>query len=164
MSEMPLEIETIVENDAWKAECDPEALARRCIGAIEASLPDRGQNAEVCVVFMDDAAIRPLNRQWRQIDKATNVLSFPSPPAPAGVAINVLGDICLAVETVRREASEQAKTFGDHTSHLVVHGFLHLIGYDHEDAADALAMEREEVRILELLGIANPYDDQTAAR
>lgn len=102
-------------------------------------------------MLADDAALRALNARWRQQDKPTNVLSF-----PAGDSV-LLGDVVLAFETVRREASEQGKSLADHMSHLVVHGVLHLLGHDHERPRDADVMESLERQVLAGLGIADPY-------
>lgn len=113
--------------------------------------------AELSVVLMDDAEQQVLNKQWRNIDKPTNVLSFPQidPFAPV---LGILGDITLARETLEREAVEQGVSFTDHFTHLVVHGFLHILGYDHIDEQDALVMEGLETQILATLGIADPYN------
>lgn len=114
--------------------------------------------AELSIVLTDDAEQRVLNRDWRGIDKPTNVLSFPQlePFAPPA---GLLGDIVLARETLEREAAELGKSFEDHFTHLVVHGFLHILGHDHVDDAEALVMEGLETQILASLGIADPYGD-----
>jgi probable rRNA maturation factor len=114
--------------------------------------------AELSIVLTDDAEQRVLNRDWRGIDKSTNVLSFPQiePFAPVS---GLLGDIILARETLEREAAEQGVSVEDHFTHLVVHGFLHLLGYDHMDDDEALAMEGLETQILASLGVADPYAD-----
>lgn len=127
-----------------------EALARS--GARVAGV------AEVSIVLTDDAAQQQLNRQWRGIDKSTNVLSFPQiePFAPVS---GLLGDIVLARETLEREAAELGKPLDHHFTHLVVHGFLHLLGYDHVEESDALQMERLETQILASLGIPDPYEE-----
>ena len=109
-------------------------------------------------MLTNDAHQRVLNRDWRKIDKATNVLSFPQLDAFAPVQ-GLVGDIFLARETLEREAAEQGKSFPDHFAHLVVHGFLHLLGYDHMTEAEALQMEGLETQILRTLGIADPYGD-----
>jgi probable rRNA maturation factor len=115
----------------------------------------------VSVVLADDALVRRLNRQWRRIDAATNVLSFPSldqelpPKAPF-----LLGDVVLAYETVSREAQEQGKDLADHLRHLVVHGILHLLGYDHEDPGQAEQMEALETQVLARLGVGDPYAER----
>ncbi len=113
--------------------------------------------AELSIVLMDDEEQRQLNAQWRQIDKPTNVLSFPQ-IEPFAPVLGILGDITLARETLEREAAELDKSFTDHFTHLVVHGFLHILGYDHIEDADALVMEGLETQILATLGIADPYN------
>lgn len=114
--------------------------------------------AELSIVLLDDAQQQVLNRDYRGIDKPTNVLSF-SQIEPFGPVSGILGDITLARETLEREATELGKSFTDHFTHLVVHGFLHILGYDHIEEADALVMERLETQILDSLGIADPYAD-----
>ena len=114
--------------------------------------------AELSIVLTDDERQRALNRQWRGIDASTNVLSFPQ-LTPFSPVSGIVGDITLAHETLEREAAEQGKSFSDHFAHLVVHGFLHLLGYDHIEEADALVMEGLETQILDTLGIADPYRD-----
>ena len=106
---------------------------------------------ELSVVLSDDAHIRQLNRDFRAKDKPTNVLSFPQ-DVPG-----LLGDVILSRETLEREAIAQGKTFADHTAHMLVHGVLHLLGFDHQDDGTATDMEAREVRALARLGIDNPY-------
>ena len=115
--------------------------------------------AEISLLLTDDAAQQALNNQWRQKNSPTNVLSFPAlePFVPVS---GFIGDISLARETLEREATEMEKSFSDHFSHLLVHGMLHCLGYDHENDADALVMETLETEILHHLGIADPYDNQ----
>jgi probable rRNA maturation factor len=117
-----------------------------------------GGVAELSIVLTDDAEQQVLNRDWRGIDKPTNVLSFPQIEPFTPIA-GILGDITLARETLEREATELGKSFADHFTHLVVHGFLHILGYDHIEEADALVMEGLETQILASLGIADPYAD-----
>jgi probable rRNA maturation factor len=112
--------------------------------------------AELSIVLTDDAEQRQLNAQWRGIDKPTNVLSFPQ-IEPGGPVTGLLGDIVLARETLEREGAEQSVSFDDHFTHLVVHGFLHILGYDHLAEDEALVMEGLETQILASLGIADPY-------
>lgn len=116
--------------------------------------------AELSLILTDDAEQRRLNRDWRGIDRPTNVLSFaiwePGALPPPGAPL-LLGDVVLALETVAREAEEQRKPFADHFSHLVVHGVLHLLGYDHQTEFEANAMEALETAILASLGVADPY-------
>ena len=117
---------------------------------------------EVSLVLTDDARQQALNRDWRGRDRPTNVLSFPDgAPLPNGGRL--LGDVVLALETCRREAREQGKDLADHAAHLVVHGVLHLLGHDHEDAEEAEAMEGLEVRLLASMGIGNPYAETGVA-
>ena len=149
-----------IEDDGWQALAGLEAIATR---AAEATLSGRDSGrsdaGEVFLLFTSDAEIKIMNRDWRGKDQPTNVLSFPSAdmPIPAGQAAP-LGDVVLAFETVSREAAGQGKTLTDHTSHLIVHGILHLLGYDHETEPEAQAMENEERRILANLGITDPYE------
>jgi len=117
------------------------------------------------VILTSDRAIRTLNRRWRGRDKSTNVLSFPAPSArkkPWRGAPRHLGDIVLAYETVAREARAEGKPLDHHLAHLALHGFLHLLGYDHESHGQAEAMERRERRILARLGVPDPYADRDA--
>jgi probable rRNA maturation factor len=115
---------------------------------------------EISLVFTNDADIRAINAEWRSQDKPTNVLSFPAfPLQPGGKPGPMLGDIILAEETLRREALDLGKPFDDHLTHLLVHGFLHLFGYDHLNDREAEVMEGLEIRILAELGLENPYGD-----
>jgi probable rRNA maturation factor len=122
-----------------------------------AGAPD---DAELCIAVVGRAESRRLNRHYRGKDKPTNVLSFPAPgPVPDGAAL--LGDLVVCAPVVAAEARLQRKRIADHWAHLVVHGCLHLQGYDHERDADAQRMERREVRILAALGVADPYEDRS---
>ena len=115
---------------------------------------------ELVVVLADDAEQRQLNRDWRGIDRPTNVLAFPAWAPGAQLprdAPLLLGDVVLAFETVAREADEQDKPLADHFGHLIVHGVLHLLGYDHASDMEAVEMERLETSILAELGVADPY-------
>ena len=114
--------------------------------------------AELSIVLTDDAEQRELNREWRGIDKPTNVLSFPQ-IEPFGPVAGILGDIVLARETLEREALELDKPLTDHFTHLVVHGFLHILGYDHIEEYEAVEMEGLETRILGTLGVPDPYNE-----
>jgi probable rRNA maturation factor len=151
----PLVFDIVVEAGSWPG---PRTLKAHVARALEAACrkvrPPAG--AELAVTFTDDAHIRVLNRQFRRKDRPTNVLSFPA--GPAGSAL--LGDIVIAEETVAREAKEQGIGRNDYLIHLIVHGFLHLLGHDHEVEAEAIAMERLETAILCSIGIADPYMDR----
>ncbi len=152
-----LSVDTSTECDSWLGRLpDPDAFARDVL----ARAGFDGE-AEVSILFADDAFVRDLNARWRGQDKPTNVLSFPA--AEAGPAPRTLGDIVLAFETVEREAREAGKRFDHHAAHLLVHGFLHLLGYDHETDEDAAVMESREVRILETLDIPDPYAEYTGS-
>jgi probable rRNA maturation factor len=130
-----------------------EAIASALSAANGMAGPVRGS---LTVVVDDDARIRLLNRQWRGFDKPTNVLSFSYPDIPGGAEKHV-GDIAISHETAAREAMAEHKSLRDHVSHLSVHGFLHLLGYDHESDAEAEAMERLERTILARVGVPDPY-------
>lgn len=140
---------------------EAEAICRRAAAAaLSAAHAGAG---EIGVVLADDDAMRDFNRRYRGIDRATNVLAFAlagadagSEDVPAGAPV-LLGDVVVALETAAGEAREQGKSLGDHLSHLVVHGTLHLLGHDHEAAAEAARMERLEALALSGLGIADPY-------
>jgi probable rRNA maturation factor len=156
--------EVLVVADCWQAEPDAEAVIQRAIAtAAEIADADLGE-AELAVMLTDDAGILTLNSNWRGIDKPTNVLSFPAlaPSGRRGIddAPRMLGDIAIAYETTRKEADDEQKPFDHHLSHLAVHGFLHLIGYDHEQDDDADKMETLEQEILAQLGIPDPYAER----
>jgi len=157
-------VDVAIESDRWAAEPAAEQTVRRAIAAaadVVRALP--AASGEVSVVLSDDAALRALNRQWREIDKPTNVLSFPaaaqgSPghPRPNGLP-RLIGDIAIAYETTAREAGEERKPMAHHLAHLAVHGFLHLVGYDHDSGEAADEMERLEAKILARLDVPDPY-------
>jgi probable rRNA maturation factor len=142
-------VEVSIASPLWNT-IDGETVVRR---AVAAAAPPETDDGELSVVLTDDAAIKSLNAQWRNKDEPTNVLSFPAPANTGGI----LGDIVIAYETTAREASQEQKPLADHLSHLTVHGFLHLLGYDHESDADADVMERLERDILARLGVPDPY-------
>lgn len=156
--------EVLVVADCWQAEPDAEAVVHRAIAAAAECVDADVGDAELAIMLTDDAGIRTLNLNWRGIDKPTNVLSFPAlqPTGPAGPddAPRMLGDIAIAFETTRKEADDEQKPFDHHLSHLAIHGFLHLIGYDHEKDGEAEAMEALERQILAQLGIPDPYADR----
>jgi probable rRNA maturation factor len=169
--EPALEVDILIESEVWRMLPEAEDIVRRAI-AFAATCPhptlpgERGRvgrghrgNAELSVLLCDDATIARLNAQWRGQQKPTNVLSFPAPPLQGAVRDEKipLGDIAIAYETLAREAGENGKTVSEHLSHLVVHGFLHLLGYDHHMDDEAERMERLERDILARIGIADPY-------
>jgi len=150
---------------------DAESLCRRAaLQAVQEAAPCCDdlplERAEISVVLADDALVRKLNADYRDKDKPTNVLSFASldddgEPLPEDGPL-VLGDVILAYETIAAEAVEQGKTLGDHLSHLVVHGVLHLLGFDHEEDDEAEDMEFLETAALAAIGIADPYAEDGA--
>jgi probable rRNA maturation factor len=148
-------IDVLIDSPRWRAEPDAEAVLRRAIGEAAAVADAPARSAELAVVLCDDKAMRDLNRRWRGRDAPTNVLSFPA--ADSGAGATMLGDIAIAFETTAREAAADGKRFTDHLAHLAIHGFLHLLGYDHQTDDEADAMERLERMILARLGIADPY-------
>lgn len=119
--------------------------------------------AELSVLLADDATVQELNRRWRGKDMPTNVLSFPADTPIVPGLPHLLGDIVFARETVEREAVAQSKSVEAHLMHLAVHGFLHLLGYDHEDATEAEEMEALEIEVLASLNVENPYLELDAA-
>ena len=155
---MKVSLDISAPSRLWRGLPRARAIARETIAAAAAESGGVVRDgAVVSLCLADDAALRALNSRWRGVDKPTNVLSFPSPPrGPLGDA-PTLGDIALAFETLAREAAELGVPLADHYRHLVAHGFLHLIGYDHETDAEAERMEALETRILARLGAADPY-------
>ena len=156
--------DVLVVAECWLTEPQADAVIHRAIAtAAEIANADHGE-AELAVMLTDDAGIRTLNSNWRGIDKPTNVLSFPAlqPTGTGGPddAPRMLGDIAIAYETTRREADDEQKPFDHHLSHIAIHGFLHLMGNDHETDHDAEAMEGLEQEILAQLGIPDPYADR----
>jgi probable rRNA maturation factor len=143
----------VVASTRWRRAPQAARIVRR---AIAAAAPVRARNAELSLTLTSDRAIQALNRRWRGMDKPTDVLSFPAPVRRRG-APRHLGDVVIAYETVASEAAAAQKPFGHHLAHLAVHGFLHLLGYDHESDQQAEAMERRERRVLARLGIPDPY-------
>jgi probable rRNA maturation factor len=163
----------VSETDAWRELCtevdglaleitahpatpDPaieKAIASAIFAANEVVGPVRGI---VTVLVDDDVRLRGLNKRWRGIDKPTNVLSFGAPDQEGGAAAH-LGDIAISYETAAQEARAGQKPLPDHIAHLAAHGFLHLLGYDHESDAEAEAMERLERTILARVGVPDPY-------
>jgi probable rRNA maturation factor len=150
---MKLSLDISVPSPLWRRLPRARAIARETIAA--AATESGLSEGDVSLCLADDAALRALNVSWRGIDKPTNVLSFPAAPGRPGDA--TLGDIALAYETLAREAEDLGVSLADHYRHLLVHGFLHLVGYDHEADAEAERMETLETRILAQLGVSDPY-------
>jgi probable rRNA maturation factor len=164
-----VEIDLALDEPAWLDDLpDAEALARRAATAAVALACPGGPALAMALVLAGDDRLRSLNRDWRGIDKPTNVLSFPAealepgrapvpvPGAPEGEPVE-LGDVVIAHGVMRHEAAQGAIPLDHHLSHLVVHGTLHLLGYDHEADDEAEAMEAMERRVLAGLGVPDPY-------
>jgi probable rRNA maturation factor len=152
----PPTIDIRVESPLWKRKRNAKAVVRRAIRHASSALALSG--GEVSVVLADDVNVRALNRAWRHEDMPTNVLSFPVDAGNADHARpHLLGDVVIAYQTVDREANMQRKPFAQHLAHLAVHGFLHLVGYDHKTDDEAKAMEHLEALILARLDVPNPY-------
>jgi probable rRNA maturation factor len=175
---MKLSLDISVPSPLWRRLPRARPIARETIAA--AALESQGTvridrpegraslqtpyDGDVSVCLADDAALQALNLRWRGIDKPTNVLSFPAVAVDAvadrvgrAQRARLLGDIALAYETLAREAEDLGVSLADHYRHLLVHGFLHLIGYDHETDAEAVRMEALETKILARLGVSDPY-------
>lgn len=153
----PPRIDVAIGDAAWLGALPGAAVCcRRAAGAALAEAADARRGAEVSILLADDRAVGALNRRYRGRSGATNVLAFPG-AAPVAGAPRLLGDIVLARETVVAEARAGALALADHVSHLVVHGALHLLGYDHEEDAAAAEMQAAEARALRRVGVADPY-------
>lgn len=122
----------------------------------EAALSIRSEDSELSIRVVDEPESQQLNHQYRGKEKPTNVLSFPF-EVPEGIELSLLGDLVICAPVVQREAQEQQKSLNDHWAHMVIHGILHLLGYDHIDDAEAEEMETLEINLLAKLGIDNPY-------
>jgi probable rRNA maturation factor len=144
-------VEILVQSPQWKKRPRAKTAVRRAIHATADTIS--APNGEVAVLLTNDMALRKLNCRWRGMDRPTNVLSFPTATPTAGM----LGDIAIAYETLARECRADHKEFAQHLSHLAIHGFLHLMGYDHQNDSDAEAMEKVERAVLARLGIPDPY-------
>lgn len=154
-----VEIEISKQAVEWTLS-DEETVLRAARAAFEAVAANGMGACGISILLADDAFVQTLNRKYRSKDKPTNVLSFPQTTPPGGLPkgeSDPLGDIALARETLTREADEQRKSLEAHLAHLTVHGVLHLLGFDHEETADAEEMEDRERAILKGLGFADPY-------
>ena len=151
-----LAVEVVRHGSAWDGSAISDATVRLAAHAAFAEAPPPSPVAcEATVVLTDDTEMRDLNRTWRGKDQPTNVLSFPAGDGPDETG--ALGDIVIAYETAEKEADETGIAFADHVSHLVVHGVLHLLGFDHMQEEEAERMENLERRALASIGIADPY-------
>lgn len=156
-----LVLDVVIEDDAlWSPVAAPEAAVARVARAFAVRPGLLAGPAAACVALATDAAVQRLNHAYLGRDKPTNVLSFPAPSAPrlpVEGARRFLGDVVLAAETVLAEAADAGIPPDHHLQHLVLHGLLHLVGYDHEEEAAAAGMEAIEIEVLAGLGISNPY-------
>ncbi len=163
-TDISLHVDIDIRTKDWHEELDNiEALSRQALETAWAALEFPPRHYEVSLVLGDDQMQHALNHQYLGKDSSTNVLSFPSDEADAcDFPIEVplpLGDIIVAFETVKRECEQEGVSFSDHFCHLVVHGMLHLAGFDHASSVEAEAMETMEIDILQKLGVNNPYAD-----
>jgi probable rRNA maturation factor len=169
-----MEADVSIEAD-WPAPPDWEVLTGRAISALARIAPELAHpRLSASILFADDAEVHTLNREWRGKDKPTNVLSFPMLEREELLALGgvgqenappeLLGDLALALETCQREAADKGISLEHHVAHLIIHGLLHLAGYDHETSPEAArAMESLEIKALALMGIADPYGDHDEA-
>jgi probable rRNA maturation factor len=158
-------IDIVVQSPLWRQQPEARKIIRYAITAAYLGLaPALRPRGTVAVALTDDISMRTLNRDWRGRDAPTNVLSFPAPAAVGSPDLHSLGDIAIAYETVAREAEAERKPFAQHLAHLAVHGFLHLVGFDHEDEEDAERMEQQERDTLARLNIPDPYAATSRSR
>jgi len=155
-SQIEVQIDVIVRSARWRKRPTAKTIVKQAVLAAAKAVSTRP--IELAIVLSDDSAIRALNRNWRSKNAPTNVLSFPAAtPGNARSASPYVGDIVIAYQTTAREAVAEGKRFNHLLPHLAIHGFLHLLGYDHENDRDAQKMERLERKILKRLAIPDPY-------
>ena len=154
-----IETDVLFQSQAWHdVGLDAALIQSAAAAAVRAAELTESGPCELTILLTSDANVHNLNSKWRGQHRPTNVLSFPLDAEAAQIGdIRMLGDVVLAFETVSREARDSGLPLGDHVAHLVVHGVLHLLGYGHENDAAARVMENLEVRVLDGLGISNPY-------
>ncbi len=151
-------VEIDVQSPLWEAQPEAERTVR---AAIAAAATHSTSGGEVSILLTDDSAVRVLNKEWRGIDKPTNVLSFPAPENLAKGAAGILGDIVIAYETLVRECADEDRDFLHHLAHLTIHGYLHLVGYDHQNDAQATEMETLESRIMTRMDLPDPWRESS---
>jgi probable rRNA maturation factor len=162
-----LDVAVVRHAETWRtARVTDAMLARAARAGVAAAAPARPGTCEVSILLTDDAEMRALNRTWRGKDAATNVLSFPASNTLAcdSSEPRLLGDVALGYETTVKEAQAMGTALSDHVAHLVVHGVLHLLGFDHMEEGEAEKMETLERRALASLGIADPYAERSEIR
>jgi len=150
-----IEIQTIYQSEGQP---EPEQIQRWVDAALEGYQPD----TEIVVRIVDEQESAELNEQYRHKPGPTNILSFPV-EVPDGIELDLLGDLVICAPVLEKEALEQHKVLADHWAHIIVHGVLHLLGYDHIDEAEAELMESKEIAILDTLNISNPYRQDNEA-
>jgi probable rRNA maturation factor len=155
LSDFQIEIDVLVQDDMWSPDLE-DVILRAVAAAIDHLQIVPAGPTELSVLLTNDVHQHELNAQWREKQSTTNVLSFPQ-IEPFAPVCGLIGDISLAYETVAKEAQLEGKSFSDHVSHLCVHGFLHILGYDHLTSEDAEKMEQLERDILSALEIGDPY-------
>ena len=160
-----IDVDIRIEDARWGTQSELETLIVEVLRAAQAEAGEVYGEVDVAILFADDAAQAALNREHRGKDGSTNVLSFPAAetPLPPGMP-RPLGDMSLAYETVAEEARVGGISLDAHLRHLIIHGFLHLLGYDHQTDAEATVMETTETRALARLGIADPYGPEAGVR
>ena len=146
-------IDILVQSPLWSDQPLAEHTVREAIAAASTTISTK--NGEVSIILADDLAVRALNRQWRGVDKPTNVLSFPAKGIEGGPRL--FGDIVMAYETLKRECDNEGRVFLHHLAHLTIHGFLHLMGYDHSVDAEAEEMEGLESKIMMRMSLPDPW-------
>jgi probable rRNA maturation factor len=149
-----LTIDLRIADERWSVLGDCDQFAAHVLGLAAARMSATG---EAAILLTDDAEMRALNKQWRGLDKPTDVLSFPRDAPEIPGQPQYLGDIAVGYDTALRDAESMGRPFEAHMAHLLIHGFLHLLGYDHIEAEDAKVMEPLEVELLASLGWADPY-------
>lgn len=161
-----IQISIDVRGACWgNVKLDVTGLCRSAVAEAIASAQEVDGGGEISVVLADDAFVKELNRSWRNLDAPTNVLAFPCSGADAAAGVGaerLLGDVVVAFETTQREAVELRLPFEHHFAHLIIHGVLHLLGYDHINEAEAASMEKLEVGALAKLGIRDPYEEDAS--
>lgn len=151
----PPQVDIQTQSPLWEAQPMAAQIVHDAIATAASELSTAG--GEVSIVLTDDSAIAKLNRDWRGIDRPTNVLSFPASDHKAGEGVRLLGDIVIAYQTLERECEDENRAFLHHLAHLTIHGFLHLSGYDHQTDTQAEEMEALESKIMLRLNMPDPY-------
>lgn len=166
LSSLPVKPDIFIDVRAahWgDASFDADGVCRLAAAQAIAVAPVESANLEISVVLADDSFVKELNKTWRKMDAPTNVLAFPcSDGVESAGAERLLGDVIVAFETTQRESIELSLSLEHHFAHLIIHGVLHLLGYDHVDDDDAMTMETLEIEALAGLGIENPYDEDAS--